>query len=183
MVRATKKEGDVQQLFLAFGFRQREVRILSKRFQSNQKFGAGGHMAGMEPIPEDRPLTAQEAGLVRWLLEHGHPDAAGFVPQLADAWVVSRCPCGCASVDFAIGGAVPPAGTGIHVLADYVWQAAEGAQCGVFVFARGGQLAGLEVWSADGMNAVSSLPAVKQLRPLVASQSAEPGPIADRPSE
>jgi hypothetical protein len=132
----------------------------------------GKHMANTGPIPEDRPLTAQEAALVRWLLEHGNPDAAGFLSQLADARVVSRCPCGCASIDFAIGDVVPTAGAGIHILADYAWQAADGSQCGVFVFARGGQLAGLEVWSADGMQAASSLPAIEQLCPL---RSAEPG--------
>jgi hypothetical protein len=125
-------------------------------------------MEGTGPIPEDRPLTAQEAALVRWLLEHGNPDAAGFIPQLADAWVVSRCPCGCASIDFAIGGMVPPAGAGMHVLSDYLWQAADGAQCGVFLFACGGQLAGMEVWSVDGMQTVGSLPAIEQLRPLKA---------------
>ena len=128
----------------------------------------------MEPIYEDRLLTAQEAALVQWLLEHGNPDAAEFLPQIADARVVSRCPCGCASIDFSIGGVIPPAGTGMHILSDYVWQAADGAHCGVFVFARSGQLVGLEVWSADGMEAVSSLPTVEQLRPLVTSRSAEP---------
>jgi hypothetical protein len=126
------------------------------------------------PMPENRPLTADEAALVRWLLGHGNPDAAGFLPQLADAWVVSHCPCGCATIDFSVGGAVPPAGAGMHILADYQWQAADGAQFGVFVFARGGLLAGLEVWSVDGLAAASVLPAIEQLQPLVFSQSAEP---------
>ena len=66
-------------------------------------------MAHREPIPEDRPLTGQEAALVRWLLEQGGTTAVGFIPQLAELRVISRCPCGCASIDFAIGGTVPPA--------------------------------------------------------------------------
>jgi hypothetical protein len=140
-------------------------------------------MADTEPIPEDRPLTTQEGLLVRWLLEHGNFDAAKFLPQLAEVRVVSRCPCGCASIDFAIGETVPPARAGMQVLADYVWQTADGAHCGVFVFARGGQLAGLEVWSVDGMEAVSSLPAVEQLRPLAASQNTEPGAAAAQPRD
>lgn len=123
-------------------------------------------MATPAPIPEDRPLTLQEQTLVRWLLEHGNADAISFLPQLAQARVAARCPCGCASVDFAIGGAVPPAGAGMHVLSDYVWEADDGADCGVFVFSCGTQLAGLEVWSADGMGTVSSLPAVERLRPM-----------------
>ncbi len=60
----------------------------------------------------------------------------------------------------------------MDVLADYVWRTADGAWCGVFVFARSGQLAGLEVWSADGTDAVSSLPAIEQSRPLQAAGNA-----------
>jgi hypothetical protein len=123
-------------------------------------------MAVSGPIPEDRPLTAREAALVRWLLEHGKPEASGFIPQVADARVVSRCPCGCASIGFSVAGVVPPAQAGMDVLSDYVWQAGDGTHCGVFVFARGGQLAGLEVWTADGTEPVTSLPTVEQLRAL-----------------
>src|SRR5687767_15177070 len=121
-------------------------------------------MADLKPIPEDRPLTAHEESLVRWLLEHGKPDAAGFLPQLAKARVISKCPCGCASVDFAIGGATPPPEAGMHILADFAYKTDDGAHCGVFVFACGGLLAGLEVWSADGMDAVSSLPEIERLQ-------------------
>jgi hypothetical protein len=121
------------------------------------------------PIPEDRPLTPQEQGIVRWLLEHGQPDAVAYLPQLDRARVVSRCPCGCASIDFAIDGVVPPPEVGMHVLSHYVWQTYDGTYCGIFVFSRGGLLAGLELWSADGMEAVSSLPAVEWLRPTSAT--------------
>lgn len=123
-------------------------------------------------IPGGRPLTAQEASLVGWLLEHGSPDAAAFLPQLFEAMVVSRCTCGCASIDFAIWGAVSPIKTGIEVLSDDQWQEADGSLCGVFVFARGGRLAGLEVWSVDGQSTASSLPAIDQLRPLVTTPTA-----------
>ena len=129
-------------------------------------------MSAATPIPEDRPLTAQEATLVRWLLEHGNADAPLFLPQLADVRVVSRCPCGCASIDFAVGAAVPPDGSGLHVLSDFQWQAADDSLFGVFVFAKGGKLAGLEVWSIDGLAAAVSLPEVERLRPLVLSPTA-----------
>ena len=120
------------------------------------------------PIPEDRPLTAEEQSLVQWLLEHGNSDAAPFLSQLSDARVVSRCPCGCASIDLSIGGIVPPSqlDQGMQTLSDYVWQTHEGAKCGVFVFSVGGQLAGLEVWSLDGLSSVSSLPSIDQLLPI-----------------
>jgi hypothetical protein len=136
-------------------------------------------MAYPLPIPEDRPLTQEEQSLVRWLLEHGNPDAADYLPQLARTRVVSRCPCGCASIDFAIGGVVPPAEAGMHVLSDYVWQADDGSHSGVFAFACDGMLAGLEVWSADGTGPVMSLPAVERLLPFAAVQSVESAPAPD----
>ena len=134
-------------------------------------------MAGAVPIPEDRPLTHREAVLVRWMLERG---AAGFLPQLAVARVVSRCYCGCASVDFAVGGVVPPAGDGIGILADFEYRTAEGHLCGAFVFERAGLLAGLEVWSVDGLSTPSTLPEVSQLQPLGSVQQAEPSAVDDR---
>lgn len=121
-------------------------------------------MASAAPIPDDRPLTAEEAALVRWMLEHGTVSAAKFLPQLAEARVVSRCYCGCASVDFAVAGVIPAPGDGIGILADFEYRTAEGYLCGVFVFERGGLLAGLEVWSVDGLCIPSTLPAVEQLQ-------------------
>src|SRR5690242_5716019 len=102
------------------------------------------------PIPENRPLTIEEHELVRWMLEHGTPQATSFLPQLDSARVTARCPCGCASVDFSIAGKIPPSRTGLEILADFEWQGPCDALFGAFVFARGGHLAGLEVWSVDG---------------------------------
>ncbi len=123
-------------------------------------------MADAAPIPEDRPLTAREAALVCWMLEHGTAVAAKYLPQLAEARVVSRCYCGCASVDFSIGGVVPPPGDDLGILADFEYRTAEGHLCGAFAFERAGLLAGLEVWSVDGLSTASDLPAVEQLQPL-----------------
>jgi hypothetical protein len=61
----------------------------------------------------------------------------------------------------------------MHLLADYVWDAADGSCCGVFVFERAGLLAGLEVWSVDGLVTAPSLPAVERLRPFKALQGDE----------
>jgi hypothetical protein len=122
-------------------------------------------MTTAAPIPDDRPLTTNEASLVRWLLEHGTPAAGGFLPQLAVARVAFRCTCGCASIDFAIGGVIPAAGP-IGLLADYEYQSGDGHLFGAFVFERAGLLAGLEVWSIDGRSAASWLPEVDQLKPI-----------------
>jgi hypothetical protein len=129
-------------------------------------------MTNTTAIAEDRPLTAEEALLVRWLLEHGVAQASQFLPQLSQTRVVSHCYCGCASIDFAVAGVVPPLGQPMQILADYHWQTAEGHLFGVFVFARAGLLAGLEVWSVDGLAAARALPTVGQLRPLSFGQPA-----------
>ena len=130
-------------------------------------------------IPDNRPLAPDEAALVRWLLDRGTASAARFLPQLADARVVSRCGCGCASVDFAVGGVVPPPGDGMGILADFEYRTAAGHLCGAFVFERAGLLAGLEVWSVDGLSTPSALPSPAQLLPLGSASNAEPGAARD----
>ncbi len=137
-------------------------------------------MAGAAPIPEDRPLSAHEATLVRWMLEQGTASAARFLAHLPEARVVSRCSCGCGSVDLSVGGVVPPRNEPISILADFEYRTATGHLCGAFVFERAGLLAGLEVWSVDGLSTPSVLPAVDQLRPLGSVQQAEPDPGVTR---
>jgi hypothetical protein len=114
------------------------------------------------PIPENRPLSPEEHSLTRWMLEHGHPDAAAFLPQLDRARVVSRCPCGCASIDFAIDGEQAPPGTGMQVLGDFLY-GDEKTLCGAFVFAKAGLLAGLEVYGL-AVDAPTVLPEPPGLR-------------------
>ncbi len=140
-------------------------------------------MTGTGPIPEDRSLSAYEAALVRWMLGHGTASAARFLPQLTEARVVSRCYCGCASVDFSVGGVVPPPAEPISILADFEYRTAEGHLCGAFVFQRAGLLAGLEVWSVDGLCTPATLPDIGQLQPRGSETSAErPGRAeVDRP--
>jgi hypothetical protein len=117
-----------------------------------------------EPIPDNRPLTDRELRLTRWMLEHGKPEAETFVEQLNFARVTSRCPCGCASVDFTIEG-FPQAKGGMRILADFLF-GDENGLCGAFVFEMNGVLAGLEIcgYAAD---APKSLPEIEELRPLL----------------
>jgi hypothetical protein len=123
-------------------------------------------MARTTAIPEHRPLSAQEMALVRWMLEHGTDAAVKFLPQLADVRVVSRCYWGCASVDFAVGGVVPPPGDRMGILADFEYRTDVGHMCGAFVFERAGLLGGLEVYSMDGLYTPTTLPTTEQLQPL-----------------
>ena len=114
-------------------------------------------------IPDSRPLTQAERELAGWMLAHGAPEATGFLPQLERATVVSRCPCGCASIDFAIDGAPAPPG-GLRVLGDFLVGDGESLY-GAFIFETAGALAGIEVYGlAGGPPAV--LPQRSELRPF-----------------
>jgi hypothetical protein len=139
---------------------------------SSRSFGVT-NMADAAAILEDRPLSGQEASLVRWMLEHGTSEAAKFLPQLPDARVASRCPCGCASVNFSVAGASPPPGA-LGILGDFQFHTPEGHLCGAFVFERAGVLAGVEVWSIDGLTVPSTLPAIEKLEPVATARQAEP---------
>jgi hypothetical protein len=114
----------------------------------------------------DRPLTAEEIALTIWLLQYGEAKAERFLEHVPRARVVGRCPCGCASIDFAIAGQRAPACTGLDVLSDYQWRGSQGELFGVFVFARGNLLSGLEVWSIDGRATPTSLPNASELEPF-----------------
>jgi len=120
-----------------------------------------GHIAG--PIADNRPLTRAETDLIRWMLEHGRSEALAFRKQLESAAVVSRCPCGCASLDFSIAGQLAPSGP-LEILGDYLFGGANDL-AGAFVFARGGVLAGLEVYGLAGDHP-RELPAPESLRPF-----------------
>lgn len=125
---------------------------------------------------EARDLTDAERLLVRWLLAHGTTLAINFLPQVANARVASKCGCGCASIDFSIDGTSAPITEGMNILADYIYLTASGQLCGVFLFEQAGLLAGLEVWSVDGHDAPTALPAIDQL--LAPSSSALHAPPA-----
>ena len=118
----------------------------------------------MNDVLTTRDLTRAERHLTRWMLEHGEPDALPFLAQLERARVTSwRCPCGCASINFAVEGQPAPAG-GLHLLGDFVF-GGEADLSGIFVFEQGGVLSGVEVY-AMASEAPQLLPAPDILRPL-----------------
>jgi hypothetical protein len=101
------------------------------------------------------------------MLQHGHSsDAAEYLRQVDRASVVSRCPCGCASIDLAVDGVAPVPGVSLDVLGDFMWSGPAGEAMGAFVFAKNGRLAGLEVYSADGLRTPDWLPEPAELRTL-----------------
>jgi hypothetical protein len=120
-----------------------------------------------KPIPDERPLSKAEYDLARWMLEHGESAGREFLTQLDRARVVSRCPCGCASVDFEVEGLSPPTG-GLRILGDFVF-GGDSDLAGAFVFERNGVLAGVEVYGLAG-DAPKTLPSPSTLRPFAAER-------------
>jgi hypothetical protein len=114
---------------------------------------------------ETRPLTTEEHQLIKWMLEHGNQEASLLLPQLALARATSwRCPCGCASINLVLEGRPLAEPGGMHIVADFIFGPDDGPS-GIFVFEKGGVLAGLEVYRlAD--DAPTELPACEALRPF-----------------
>lgn len=113
-------------------------------------------------MTSDRRLSKEEHNLVRWMLEHGKPEAASFLSQLEQALVSSwRCPCGCASLNFAVPGLPKPQG-GLNVLGDFLF-GSQSELSGVFVYEQAGVLSGLEVYGLAG-DAPKALPSTASLR-------------------
>jgi hypothetical protein len=113
-------------------------------------------------VEADRELTAEERRLVRWMLEHGEPEARDFLAQLERARVTPwRCECGCASINFSIGGQPKPSG-GLHPIAHFVF-GREGEESGIFAYEQSGVLAGVEVYGMAG-DAPKLLPTPDMLR-------------------
>ena len=111
-------------------------------------------------IAEVRDLSLEERSLLHWLLDHGTQTARGYLETLDDVRVVSRCACGCASVNFLDGAGA------FQILADFRWRDGQGNLFGVFAFAFDDTLAGLEVWSIDGATTPVGLPSPAHLEPM-----------------
>jgi hypothetical protein len=105
---------------------------------------------------ENRPLTTDERILLEWLIAHGSPSAAKFAPQISRVSVVSRCTCGCPTIDLAVDG--KRVGGGSELIADFVGKLPEGIQVGVILHCRGGQISELEVYAIDEIKGVFGLP-------------------------
>jgi hypothetical protein len=119
----------------------------------------------LSKIEVDRPLTFDELAVVRWLLEHGDGDNSEFLEQLNQARVICLCGCGCASIDFSIGGKRPQNFV-MNTRSDYQWHNHQGHLFGAFVFVQDGLLAGLDLWSIDGQSTPDVLPPLNRLVPL-----------------
>ena len=111
-----------------------------------------------------RPLTIRERELTAWLLEHGQRSSKKLIGQLANAFVSGECPCGCASFDLRVEGTADDGEPGLYVVADFLWNDANTNEMGIFVFTKGGNLAGVELSDYTGSGNDRELPHPSLLR-------------------
>jgi hypothetical protein len=111
----------------------------------------------------DRPATQEEREVVRWLLEHGDPKYRPLTSQVDGLKVVSKCTCGCPTINFALDGD-PPSRKGTRLIGDFV-ATVDDQDVGVLLFENDGKLSSLEVYSFAGSDKPFGLPNVDTLAP------------------
>jgi hypothetical protein len=123
-------------------------------------------MAHNAPIPDIRPLTDHERALLEWLLQHGTPEAKTYLPQLPHITVVSRCPCGCPTINLAVNGQISsaPIESSTRILADFSATSPEGIPIGLLVFSRADLLDTLELYSCTDESHFT-LPCLADIQP------------------
>ncbi|HYG96614.1 MAG TPA: hypothetical protein VD741_05845 [Solirubrobacterales bacterium] len=98
-----------------------------------------------------RPLTAEESELIRVLLEHeDFPGRDGLLTQVPAARVIGRCGCGCATVELAVERGPAPDALQEPIPTEAMVLGEDGSEIGgVRLFAKGGCLNQLEIYSVD----------------------------------
>ncbi len=98
-------------------------------------------------IDLDRPISDEEAATVRWLLENGCDERPLhlLLASVSGLRVVSRCGCGCASVDFVPVGQQWP-----HApIAEAQGKTSRGLDCGLILWGTEHSITGLEVYEYE----------------------------------
>ena len=110
----------------------------------------------MSSIREERELTDRERALLRWLIQNGTGNSIELMAQLAEARVVSRCGCGCPTIDLVIGTRLTPTRGGSAIVADAFGQSPEGYDVGVILHVREGLLSELEMYAHTNVGPFST---------------------------
>ena len=111
-------------------------------------------------VEEHRDLSTKERDLIHWLLvETNQPD---LQEQIGKAKIVSRCSCGCPTIDLQVVG-VNEQPINLHLSAS--GYSLEGIPVGVILHIKNGLLAELEAYSETGIR-VFDLPEIDKLQVL-----------------
>jgi hypothetical protein len=109
-------------------------------------------------IQDQRELTPRERQLLEHLLHHSEFASPRYLEQLTDASVVSRCSCGCPTIDLAVRGHAAPLSSPTMIIADGQARTPEGVLVGIILHAREGFLSELEAYSMEGVEGSFSFP-------------------------
>jgi hypothetical protein len=112
-------------------------------------------------IKLDRPITQEEVTLLHWLLEHGDPQFRHLSLQIDALRVVSKCSCGCPTVDFDLLDGINSR-KGEKLIGDELGTV-DGQEVGVMLFQVDGKLSTLEVYSFAGSDKPFGLPKIEDL--------------------
>lgn len=106
-------------------------------------------------------LTEHERDLVLWLIEHSFiQDASRLLPQVDRLSVISKCTCGCPTIDFTLDGQPAPATRkGESFISDWLADV-NGMPVYVQLWMLDDQISSLEVGSLPGTNQPFGLPAI-----------------------
>lgn len=113
---------------------------------------------------EHRPLTAEEAMLLEWLIANGKPEAKRFSSRLSQIRVVARCTCGCPTLDLALAGQTERTTGPSEILADFDGTTDEGVPVGVILHAREDEISELEVYAINDFRGKFGLPKIQSLK-------------------
>jgi hypothetical protein len=104
----------------------------------------------------DRPITPQEAAVIRATLEHAPetPDVSRFAGGIDQLHAISKCGCGCDSIDFAEDDPSHPS----RIVADAIGVTPKGGQIGVLVWATDDAITGLEIYDLGAGDSDTKLP-------------------------
>jgi hypothetical protein len=111
-------------------------------------------------VEEYRNLSTKEINLIEWLLIN--TKHSELIEQIENAKVISKCNCGCPTVDLEVAN-VDNQSINFHLSAS--GYSPEGIPVGVILHVRNGVLSELEAYSEDGTK-VFDLPEADKLKIL-----------------
>ena len=114
--------------------------------------------------PLARVLTEHERTLVLWLIEHSFmEDASRLRPQVDRLSVISKCTCGCPTVDFTLDEQpAPTTRKGEKFISDWLAEV-DGMLVYVQLWVLNDQISSLEVGSLPGTDRRFGLPAIESI--------------------
>jgi hypothetical protein len=131
-------------------------------FRRRRKAAAAQAMRALSTV--DRPATSEEVAVIVAALECAAvaPEYRQLAERADGLHVVARCPCGCASVDFAKEG--DESGRSV-VVADTYGTTPGGGTVGLMVWGTPDRITGLEVYGLDAADDGLRLPLPASLVP------------------